>query len=345
MTADNRSSPSPDWQALARELVRETAPGDAALIDPADREMLRSIEALTAELKSDIARDLDVEAALAKVKSRPEFRQRDVIPLSPRRDWRFPMPALAAAALVAVGIASWMAYSNRPRAAAVADVSAPRMLVTGVGVRDSMTLVDGTRVILGPLSSVKVASGYGSASREVEVKGDAWLDVVHNASKPFTVRAGTATIVDVGTTFAVNSDDPAGVSVSVSEGSVSLRQMNTPVSQGVILEAGDNGLLRNDGSVIARKGTGSAEDFAWLEGRLVFRNASIAEVSASLRKWYGVELKVEDNALNNRHLTATFAGESPERVLETIRLALGAEIERRGDTAIVRVTEGNTRSR
>jgi transmembrane sensor len=345
MTADNRSSQSPDWEALARELAGESAPGASARLGPADRDMVRSMQRLIADLKSDISGDLDVESALAKVKSRPEFRQRDVIPLHSRTGWRVPMPALAAAAFFAVGIASWMAYRNRPHEGAVADNSTPRMLGTGVGVRDSMTLVDGTRIIIGPLSSVKIASGYGSSSREVELRGDAWFDVVHDAAKPFTVRAGPATIVDVGTTFAVHSDDPAGVAVSVSEGSVSLRQMNTPVSQGVILKAGDNGLLRSDGNVVARRGSGSADDFAWLQGKLVFRDASIAEVATSMRKWYGIELKVEDKALNNRHLTATFAGESPERVLETIRLALGAEIERRGDTAIVRVIEGNTRSR
>jgi transmembrane sensor len=214
------------------------------------------------------------------------------------------------------------------------------MLGTGVGIRDSMTLIDGTRVVLGPLSSVKVGSGYGSTSREVEVRGDAWFDVVHDTSRPFTVRAGSATIVDVGTTFAVRSDDPAGVSVSVSEGAVSLREMNTPVSQGVILKAGDNGLLQTDGSVIARRGSASEDDVAWMKGRLVFRDATITQVAASMRKWYGIELKVADKALNNRHLTATFAGESPERVLETIRLALGADIERHGDTAIVRLDEG-----
>jgi transmembrane sensor len=194
--------------------------------------------------------------------------------------------------------------------------------------------------VLGPLSSVKVVSGYGSTSREVEVRGDAWFDVVHDTSRPFTVRAGSATIVDVGTTFAVRSDDPAGVSVSVSEGAVSLREMNTPVSQGVILKAGDNGLLQTDGSVIARRGSASEDDVAWMKGRLVFRDATITQVAASMRKWYGIELKVADEALNNRHLTATFAGESPERVLETIRLALGADIERHGDTAIVRLDEG-----
>ena len=60
-----------------------------------------------------------------------------------------------------------------------------------------MTLSDGTRVIIGPLSSVKIAAGYGQASREVEVSG-AWFDVVHDESRPFTVHAGGATIVDIG---------------------------------------------------------------------------------------------------------------------------------------------------
>ena len=339
----SESSQSPDWELLARELAGESAPGDAARITPEHREMLQAIDDLTSELKSDIPHDLDVEGALAKVKARPGFTHRDIIPLDSglRNRWHVPMPALAAAALLAVGFASWMAYRNRPRETAVTPL--PRMLGTGVGVRDSMTLVDGTRIVLGPLSSVKVVSGYGSGSREVEVRGDAWFDVTHDASKPFTVHAGSATIIDVGTTFAVRSDDPAGVSVSVSDGAVSLRQMNTPVSQGVILKAGDNGLLQNDGRVVARRGSATEDDVAWLKGRLVFRDAPISRVAAEMRKWYGIELKVADKALNNRHLTATFAGEPAERVLETIRLALGADMERRGDTAVVRLNEGNTR--
>jgi len=251
------------------------------------------------------------------------------------------MPAVAAAALLVVGAASWMAYRNRAPVTAVASIEG--MFGTGVGARDSLTLPDGTRVIIGPLSSVTVPAGYGSASRSVEVRGDAWFDVVHDAGKPFTVRAGSAAIVDVGTKFAVRTDDPAGVSVSVTEGSVSLRQVNTPVQQGVILRAGDKGILRNGGQVIASRGAATDDDVAWLKGRLVFREAPIPEIASSMRKWYGIELKVPDRALASRHITASFAGESPERVLEVIRLALGAEIERHGDTAIVRSGKGNMR--
>jgi len=217
------------------------------------------------------------------------------------------------------------------------------MFGTGVGARDSLTLPDGTRVMIGPLSSVTIPAGYGKTSRSIEVKGDAFFDVVHDAGKPFTVNAGGAAIVDVGTKFAVRSDDPEGVSVSVSEGSVSLRQVNTPVQQGVVLKAGDNGVLQHGGQVIARRGAVTDDDVAWMKGRLVFREASISEIAMSMRKWYGIELKVPDRMLASRHITASFAGETPERVLEVIRLALGAEIERHGDTAIVRSAKGNMR--
>jgi transmembrane sensor len=244
------------------------------------------------------------------------------------------MPALAAAALLAVGVASWMSYRNRAPEPVVASVHG--MFGTGVGARDSMTLSDGSKVIIGPLSSVTIPLEYGKTTRSVEIKGDVWFDVVHDSSRPFTVHAGDAAIVDVGTKFAVRSDDPEGVAVSVSEGSVSLRQVNTPVQQGVVLRAGDKGLLQHGGQITACRGSVTDDDVAWLKGRLVFREAPISELVTSMRKWYGIELKVPDRTLASRHITASFAGETPERVLEVIRLALGAEIERRGDTAIVR---------
>lgn len=353
------SSPqSPDWEALARHLTGESLPDESERMEaalaahPEERAALAKLGAAMNDLRSDTLAGLDVDAALARVKARPEFSDSGIVPIDlgrhapgvSRPRWLIPMPALAAAALLAVGVASWMSYRNRPRQAAVA-ASSDRMIATGVGIRDSLTLSDGTRVVLGPLSSVKIAAAYGSASREVEVRGDAWFDVVHDGSKPFTVHAASATIVDVGTKFTVRSDDPEGVSVSVSEGSVSLRQVNSPVEKGVILKAGDNGLLKPGGDVVARRGSASEDDVAWMRGRLVFREAPLGEVANSMRKWYGIELKVPDHSLANRHLTATFAGESPERVLDVIRLALGAEIERHGDTAIVRSAKGSMRSR
>ncbi len=333
------SDPFADWEAIARYLAGESSTQETVLIEallaerPADRDFLAVLDRAMSEIAEEMASSVKVEDALALVKAR-----RDSAAI---QRWRVPFPAMAAAAVAVVGLAGWLVLGRNP-----AQPLAPltqRMLATGVGVRDSLDLPDGTRVVLGPLSSVTVAAGYGGTAREVSIRGNAWFDVVHDADRPFTVHAGSATIVDVGTRFAVRSDASAGVAVSVMEGSVSLRAVNTPARQGVILQAGDNGLLKTGGEVVARRGTVVDDDVAWLSGRLVLREATINEVKAAMRSWYGLELRVADPSLANRHITATFKGESADRVLDVLGLVLGAEIERRGDTAIVHPAKGSVR--
>lgn len=362
--SDNRLEPSnsdlsPDWEALARHISGESSPEETARIEavlierPQERELLAALDRAMSVMAADVPADLNVEGALGRVKAKfdaaappalkvhSNSRRSGAPTVRPR--WRVPVPAMAAAALLAIGVASWLTLRDRPVPQAVEP--APRFLATGVGVRDSLQLPDGSRVVLGPLSSVTVARGYGDDSRAVEIRGDAWFDVIHDESKPFTVRAGDATIVDVGTKFAVRSDAPEGVTVSVAEGAVSLRAVNTAAHQGVVLQAGDNGLVKSGGQVVTRRGAANPDDVAWLKGSLVFREAPVEEVKASMRRWYGLEVRFADSSLASRHITATFNGESPERVLEVLELVLGADIERRGDTAIVRPAGRSVRSR
>lgn len=362
MTDGHSTSSNPpsetEWEGLARHLSGETSPEEAARIQallagrPNDLELLEALDRVMSRLTPAVPSDLDVEAALEQVKARAKSVDSRPLKLdSERRSaaggtkprWRVPVPAIAAAGILAVGLGTWLGLKGR--SAPDADTPMPRMLATGVGVRDSMALPDGSQVVLGPLSSIILARDYGIATRNVEIRGEAWFDVKHDDRKPFTVRAGEATIVDIGTKFAVRSDSLAGVAITVTEGSVSMRPVNTSMQQGVVLKAGDNGLLKPAGQVIARRGAASEDDIAWLKGRLVFREAPISEVVASMHRWYGIQLRVTDQSLLDKHITATFNGEPPERVLEVLRLTLGAEIERRGDTAIVRPAAGRMRSR
>lgn len=340
---------SADWEAIARHVANESTPEssarvDALMSDRSDRGLIDSLQVVTSQMAGDILLDIDVETALNSVKdrARPAFRiqsGRSVRPPVPVTPWRVPIQAIAAAGLLAVGLGSWLVLAKRNEPVAA---SASRMLATGVGVRDSLTLSDGTKVVLGPLSSVKVYAAYGSASREVEVRGAAYFDVVHDTSKPFTVYAGNATIRDVGTRFAVVSNDSGDIGVSVSEGAVSLAQGKSP-EPATVLRAGDQGTIDRDGRVVTRRGAATDEDLAWLSGRLVFRDSPLSEVASSMRRWYGIDLRIADPSLASRHITATFSGESPERVLEVLRLALGADIERHGDTAVVRSARGKAR--
>jgi transmembrane sensor len=243
---------------------------------------------------------------------------------------------LRAAAAIVLLVGAGLVWRSREPNVGRDPAVAPERFATGVGERDTVRLPDGSRVVLGPGTLLKVAQEFDTEKREVELRGEAFFDVVHDQARPFTVRAGQATIVDVGTTFTVKSEDEAGVRVAVMSGSVRLRLAAADTSEGALLKAGDVGLLAADGPVVAARGTATADDTAFAGGRLVFRDAPLTEVSAALRRWYGIELRVPDSSLAHRRLTASFDGEPVERVLSVVGMTLGVDIERNGATVTVR---------
>jgi transmembrane sensor len=152
-------------------------------------------------------------------------------------------------------------------------------------------------------------------------------------------------VQDVGTAFAVHSDPGDGVRVVVTSGAVVLKAGNVPADSGVMLRQGDRGVLHAGGRVVAERGAATEDDLAWTRGRLVFRDAPLAQVRADLRRWYGIELRPADSTIADKHVTTTFDGESPQRMLEVLGLILGADVELRGDTAVLRARPTSVRRR
>jgi transmembrane sensor len=338
----------PDWDAIARFLAGESPAEEAARVGawldahPADREL---VERLNDEVTLPIA-DVDVESALLQVRS----RMNDA-PAAPRLTiergsaprWR---PSFAAAALLAAAaIVAFVVLRQSPNVDHPAATAVAKVYATAVGQRDSITLSDGSHVILGPDSKLTVAGDYGTATRAVELRGDGYFDVQHDAAKPFSVRVAKAVVEDIGTTFSVESDAGDTTTVAVITGSVRLRSSDSSASSGAVLSAGDRGSLTANGQVRTYPHTVADDDAAWTTGRLVFRDASMARVSGEIRRWYGVKLLTTDSSLARRHITATFSGEPVDQVLKIIGLNLGARIERQGDSATVISNRGSATAR
>ena len=342
-----------DWDALARYVTGESTPAEQREVEawlaarPEREQLVSALRESIGALAVTVDDDIDVEAALRKVHARMNEPATVVAPrASPARmpsvdrfarsaprasRWRVIGPLAAAAAVLVVALGVW----NRRAPGTTAPVAAAMTYATTVGERDSVRLADGSRVVLGPSSRLDVAPGYGASAREVELHGEGYFSVVHDAAHPFTVRAGGATIVDVGTTFTVRDDAGTRVRVAVTSGSVRVSR-GASTDSGVVLAAGDAVTL--DGSMPASvaRGAVSGDDTAFTRGALVLRDAPLSQVAIELRRWYGIELRVSDSAMARRRLTATFAGESPEEAMAIIGAALGARVERRGDTVIVR---------
>jgi transmembrane sensor len=328
----NATNQSPDWEAIARILANEGSPEETSRVrawlaaHPADRAL---VERLDEAARPELA-GVDVEAALQRVHTRmpkqPAAPSLKVIRGNGARPRTVYFLSALAAAAAAVAVIVLRQPSNE-----TTNLS-PRTYATTVGQRDSITLPDSSRVILGPMSRLVVA--YGKTARSVELQGDGYFDVRHEASKPFTVRVGRAVVEDIGTTFTVESDAGDTTNVSVITGSVRLRSSDSAANSGAVLAAGDRGSMSVDGAVHSYPHTVTEDAAAWTSGRLVFTDASLVRVIGEVRRWYGVVLRV-DSSLADRHLSAEFSGESVDQVLKIIGLDLGARIERRGDTATV----------
>ena len=332
------SSETTNWEAVARYLAGESPAEERAAVQrwlaehPADAEMVAALEDAMGRLTlgPEALAGIDVEAALAKVKGAPAFG-RSGIRVIPFRSRPVPWIPLAAAAGIILAVGLWVA---KPSATStpVATTIVARTLTTPVGGRDSLVLPDGSEVMLGPGSALTMAEGYGQTQRRVTLRGDAFFTVVHNEGKPFVVVANGNEIRDVGTAFVVHSD-AGGVRVAVTAGVVDLTAGRATPTR---LNAGDAASVSATGAVTAQRGVGARDDLAWTKGRLVFRDAPLSEVSEDLARWYGVHLDIRDSALRRRPLSASFEGDSLPRVLDVISRALGATVERRGDTVVVR---------
>jgi transmembrane sensor len=348
----NSSANIPDWDAIARFLAGESSDEEAKSVaawleaNPAEQDLVTRLDAA---LRSDASSDVDVETALAHVHARMQDRtdiaQRPRLTVTSNRAptrWR----TVTAGGLLAAAAIAGIMFTMRQSASIVPPIgSAAHTYATRVGQRDSVKLADGTRVLLGPDSRLTVPADYGTSARSIDLQGDGYFDVQHDASKPFAVHVGTAIIEDIGTVFMVESDAADTTSVAVVKGSIRLRGSASSPTGGVVLAAGDRGAIDARGNVKLERQSVRDDDVAWTTGRLVFRDASLARVAGEIHRWYGVTLHIDDRSLLNRHVTASFAGEPIDQVLKILGLTLGARVDLEGDSAFVTPIHGPNSTR
>jgi transmembrane sensor len=331
---------SPDeWERIARYVTGEAGSAEAETTkrwveaDPHRVEVVRLLESVLANVSREETSDIDVEKALITVKSR--FGEPKVIPFAPRlaraeasRSLAALIRVAAAAIIILGGTFLWQNYrSSRGEMGG-------QTFATSAGERRQVALRDGSKVLLGPTSRLIVTSSE-DGDRLVTLDGIAYFSVVHDPAHPFSVRAGDTRIQDVGTAFSVEHDDSAGTRVAVDSGAVTVGPADRDPSDAPVLNARDRAIVDTKGALVVQRAAVSDDDLAWIQGRLVFRDAPLVLVGAELYRWYGVRLRVADSSLANLHLTASFSGEAVDRVLNVIALSLGARIERQGNVAIL----------
>src|SRR2546429_8326617 len=202
----------PNAAALARYLCGESGPAEAEAIRrwiEADPERRRGLEDLKAAWSAAAEQsggwDLDamwsrIAAQMTRPPAPPALQVEHEVHAPRRRDvkaWSlFRWGAIAATVVFVSGAAIWQLRHQPP---------APmREVVTARGQRAELRFGDGSRVLLGVASRLRFPASFGR-TRDVELDGEAYFDVQHDAARPFRVHAAGTVTEDLGTQFVIRS--------------------------------------------------------------------------------------------------------------------------------------------
>ncbi len=157
-----------------------------------------------------------------------------------------------------------------------------------------MTLSDGSRIWLNAGSSITYPVTFVGHERNVEINGEVYFEVAHNAAMPFRVRHSATEVQVLGTHFNINAyDDEPAVKVTLLEGSVKVVKRETGKENLAILKPGQQAAIADNSPLTIDHSPDLAQVMAWKNGLFSFTGADLTTVMRQLARWYNIQVKYE----------------------------------------------------
>jgi len=299
---------------------------DVSDADPAPRDVDAAWQQVERRLnaESDPGESSPTNASVQSRRTRRTPRHRSGRSRIPTR---IVVSIVAVCLLAAAGLALLRGPTTSP-----AEAPEPRVVSTEPGERTTITLADGSSVMLNADSRLTVAAAYGNERRSLQLDGEAYFEA--EPGVPFVVETSGARVRVIGTSFDVRSyEREETLSVVVTEGKVGVdpegdttpERTLTPRQRAVVSTAGEMSVTSN---------VDLDRYLGWREGRLVFNSTPLPEVIDDLERQYGLRIALLDSELADRRLTTTFENQSFEDVLDVIALSLDIGYRRTDSTVV-----------
>jgi transmembrane sensor len=209
-------------------------------------------------------------------------------------------------------------------------LAAPSLLIrlqadfrTETGESRVVTLADGTSVDLSADSAIDV--DLTQEGRHVRLlAGQAFFDVAHDAKRPFTVDAGNARVVVLGTAFDVALDEEA-TTVQLARGVVGIS--GDGGKRGVSeMAPGDMATVDAKTGEISHVAVPIDEIGAWRGGLLFVNDVTIDSVIARLQRYHHAWIGVPDRTLGRQRVTGLYDLRDPDRALKALVQPHGGKV-------------------
>lgn len=227
--------------------------------------------------------------------------------------------AIAACVLTMLGLGLWYYQHSQHSQSVMAAAEDMQVVATGIGEQKTISLSDGSQVILNSKSQLAYPKKFHVDSREVKLTGEAFFEVSKNPEKPFRVQMQDFDVQVLGTSFNIKSyPADATYSVSVKTGRVAVSNKD---QEEIILNRGEGVRIMAESGSWERQEINPESISAWKTGKLVFMDESLADIAKVLERRYHIRITFKDAAIAQQKLNITIKDQALSQVLDVLQLS------------------------
>ncbi|MCK5823678.1 MAG: FecR family protein [Bacteroidales bacterium] len=314
---ENNNSNNINWNFIAKFLSDETNDTDNEVFEIwlKDKENMKIFNSIKKSWKlmdkSEKMKNINKENAWDKLHARIENDESSVIIKQNLFVKKFMRYAAIFIILLGFSFSGYLLYNSPFNPILYNTIEA-----THNELNKKVVLPDGSNVYLYADSKINFPKEFSKNNRKVNLKGEAFFEIVKNPEKPFIVCARNARIKVLGTSFSVKANLPnKKVEVFVKTGKVKLYKRNNE-QVNIILKPGNFGILTN--KEIIKKQNTNVNYLSWKTHDLVFKNNKLNYVISVINKTYNIDILCETSVIKNLRITSTFSKQPIDTVLEVI---------------------------
>lgn len=354
------------WILLSKKITGEATAEELALLkemildNPEWRSVMENLTELwnSKPVMADSGRQQKNEDAylvhISRLKERvPDFKENkalaenvvemQAVPVKKPFYKRWVMYATAAAFITGI-ILLYPVVADHGKKTEAASVSPVNEIIINPGSRTKIHLPDGSQVWVNSGSSLTYEDNFNGSTREVHLDGEAYFDVIKDASRPFVVHTTGIDIKVLGTAFNVKAYkiEPT-IEATLIHGSIEVINKNRPGTPKVMLkpheklvynkypaanprdQRADIAAPESDAYSITIKPLNNnitdmdIVETAWVYNKLVFEDERFEALALKMERWYNLKISFENEKLKDYRVSGSFVNETPEAALKALQ--------------------------
>jgi len=198
----------------------------------------------------------------------------------------------------------------------------------------TVLLADGSKIWLNSGSKLSYPDKFRGNTREVTLSGEAYFEIAKNPSSTFIIHTDALTTQVLGTSFNINAyNGSSNVVIAVLSGKIRIAAGNGLSSgqaaeylernQQIVYNRSQQQLTRHDN-------IDAATTAAWKDGKMIYRQTLLTEVTAALQRKFNIAITVDDN-LSGCSISCDFSNEPVARIMNVLAELVNGEVIRNGN--------------